>query len=145
MGDMAIPDQHESMVDFSVSVTAVEEILGHHSLLIGCHHSSGEDSHGDGLLLEDFFELLIGLTIMLDVADRFHVDLTIQFFIVIMVMATSVFGLVILLVVFSLKDSILGHVSESLVHPATSTGIVVFIAVNKLLDRIFFKIFVLAF
>lgn len=90
-------------------------------------------------MLEKFLELLVGLTIVLNVADVLHVDFTCLFLVVFMELAV-VRALMIIPIVISLKNTVLRDVSHALIHPATFALVVIFITVDQLLHRVLFKV-----
>ena len=62
------------MVDFSISITAVQEIFCEDTTFVGLEHSSGVHRDGNGLLEEQLPEFLIASPIMFNIPDVFHMS-----------------------------------------------------------------------
>jgi hypothetical protein len=94
------------MVNFTVGVAAVEELLCHDPRMVGSHHPCGVKGHGDGLFSNQLFQLLIGSPIMLHVADVFHVNL-LGVRVRRLVLTHIVLHLMVVAIVRSLQDTVL--------------------------------------
>ena len=66
------------MVHFVVGAAASELVLGEYTMAVGIESPGGLHADGDWLLGEDLSELLVVLTVFLDVADILDVIVSLQ-------------------------------------------------------------------
>lgn len=137
--NLTVADKHDTVIDFSIAVAAVEEVFSKHATLVGSKHAVGENRDGDRLILEQLSQLLVVASIVLNIADVLHIDYLICS---IFTSVARFFSLAVLVVVVLAKNSELRDVGKALVHPSTSAAVVISVAVQKLLYRVFLKLFV---
>lgn len=91
------------------------------------------------MILEQLSKLLVVASIVLNIANVLHMDYLICS---IFTSVARFFSLTVLVVIVLAKNSELRDVGKALVHPSTSAAVVISVAVQKLLYRVFLKLFV---
>ena len=122
------------MVDLSISIAAVKEVLCEDTALVRSEHTVRIDASGERLHLEQLSQLFVVAAIVLDITDVLHVH---SFVCSIFAAVALFFAHAVLEIVFFFENAKFGDVGESLIHPTTSASIVVIVAIKQLLNRVF--------
>ena len=135
----AVANQDYSVVDFSVSITAVQKVFCKYSSFVCSEHPCRVYRNWNGLVLEELSELLIVSAVVFHVSDILHVNCFVSS---VFASVASFFPLAILIIVVFPQDSEFWNVLESLVHPAASASIIVSIAIQKLLNWVLLQLLI---
>lgn len=119
------------MVDFVACAAAAEVVFGDDTGMITAETACGPHTCGDRSLSDQSSHLFVGSSIVLDVSNVFDMFEVLEFAVG---DAARQLTMRVCMVVPLLKQTMLRNVLESFVHPAAITAIVIFIAIDQLLD-----------
>ena len=101
---LSVAYEYHAVIDLSVTIAAVKELISKHSALVRSEHASGVNSNRYWLCLEEHAQLLIASPVVLDVADVLHVHRVVCS---VLASVASLFLLAIWVVIASAKDAVL--------------------------------------
>jgi len=134
IGDLAVSNQRNAVVHFSIEVRTLEEAFSDNTMGVAEEHASGNDSHSDGLLVQLLLQFFVRHVVTLHKARVLIVELTVSF------CDTILFTSDIHVVVIFEHDTVLLDVGVRVEHPPARAPKVHIIAVHELLDRVLLKL-----
>lgn len=125
----AVPDDNNTMIDFILNIRALKLIFSNYAAVVGLQSERNEDGRTKRLVLKDGLHFFVSHVVPFQLAAVFERGWVSRSF-TIYVLVLGVKGWV----VECFENSLICSELKSLVHPTAFASIVLFVAINQLLD-----------